>query len=96
MKKRITPEERALPNSPEAEKQVLGSIFVEGESALSKIRDVLMPGDFYSGKHRLIYQAIIDLSARGEPVDIVTVGHCLDEKDEIQQAGGALELSHTR
>ena len=84
---------RSVPRNVEAEKQVLGSILLEVGRALPDIKRILVPDDFYSKKHRLIYQAILELSARGEPVDTVTVTHHLEEKKEIEQIGGPLYLT---
>jgi hypothetical protein len=83
---------RPVPRNVEAEKQVLGSSLLPAERALPDIKRILAPDDFCSKKHRLIYQAILELSARGEPVEIVTVTHHLEEKKEIEKAGGSLYL----
>jgi|AntAceMinimDraft_16_1070373.scaffolds.fasta_scaffold04027_3 replicative DNA helicase len=93
MKKGFVPEGRALPISIEAEKEVLGSILFDREEDLLEIKNILVPDDFYSEKHRLIYEAMFELSARGEPLDLVAVGHHLEKKEKIEKAGGRLYLN---
>jgi len=64
--------ERLPPHNLEAEQSVLGSLLLDGE-AVVKIASWLRPDDFYNRAHSLIYQAILDLYERREPVDFVTL-----------------------
>lgn len=56
--------------------------------ALDKVHPPLKPEHFYSEAHRQIFQAAIDLRAKGEPVDVVTVGIELRARERIAQVGG--------
>jgi replicative DNA helicase len=60
------------PHSVEAEEAVIGALLVDPD-AIYLIADFLMPGDFYLGKNRLIYQAILDLKGKGIFGDLVTL-----------------------
>ena len=62
-----------LPHKLDAEQAVLGGIMLD-ELALPKLADWIKPEDFYLPAHRLIYQAILDNAAQGNPFDAVTLG----------------------
>lgn len=61
-----------MPQSPEAEGMVLGSIITD-PNILNEIRDILPVDAFYITKNKEIYQCVLDISDRGEHVDIITV-----------------------
>ena len=72
-----------MPQSPEAEKVVLGTIITES-NILDEIRDILPADSFYITKNKEIYQCILDISDRGEHVDIITVvNECRKNKLDI-------------
>ncbi len=75
----------------EAEQSLLGSLLIDQE-AMIKIGDVTQPEDFYRDSHRLIYDCMLDLSERHEPIDILTVGNRLEEKGKLQHVGGRTYL----
>jgi len=58
------------------------------KNAVIQVADFLAPSDFYEAKNQRVYQAIIELFSRGEPVDILTVSHVLKEKKELNSIGG--------
>src|SRR5574344_1007509 len=62
-----------LPHKLDAEQAVLGGIMLD-ESALPKLADWIAPDDFYTPAHRMIYQAMLDNAAQGNPLDAVTLG----------------------
>ena len=79
--------ERLPPHNLEAEQSVLGSLLLDGE-AVVKIASWLRPDDFYNRAHSLIYQAILDLYERREPVDFVTLCEELGRKGILGEVGG--------
>ncbi|MDD3735420.1 MAG: replicative DNA helicase [Candidatus Pacebacteria bacterium] len=83
---------KILPQSIEAEKGVLGSILIDGESII-KVNDVLFPEDFYKISHQKIYQAMTDLVDRNQTIDILTVSQRLKEKGELEEIGGRSYLA---
>ncbi|OED34313.1 replicative DNA helicase [PVC group bacterium (ex Bugula neritina AB1)] len=78
--------QRTPPHNLEAEKAVLGAILIETESLFS-VGDFLSPSDFYKHSHRVIYQSILDLFEKNEPIDIVTLSDFLLQKKELENAG---------
>lgn len=80
------------PQAIELEEAVLGALMLE-KSAIVDIQGLLKPESFYKEAHQKIYKAIIDLSARHEPIDILTVTEELKKNDELDIVGGAYYLS---
>ena len=80
------------PANPEAEQSVLGAILVRPE-VLDTVADRLGPGDFYREAHGKIFRAMLDLYAKNEPVDLVTVSALLKERGQLEGVGGAVFLA---
>ncbi|MCF7917923.1 replicative DNA helicase [Candidatus Gracilibacteria bacterium] len=78
---------RLPPTAPEAERSVLGCLLLDKEAIL-KIADFIDPNDFYHDHHRFIYQAILDLFHRSEPIDLVTVSTKLQSQKHLEIIGG--------
>ena len=76
------------PQNLEAERAVLGAILLDNEAVYS-VMEILEPSAFYQPSHRLIYGTMVELSERGEPIDIVTLVDRLRSAGSIEQAGGA-------
>ena len=76
------------PQNIEAEQSVLGGILIEND-AINKVMEVLAPEDFYRDAHRRIYNALINLFARDEPADLITLTNELRKIDQLDAAGGA-------
>ncbi|MDH3532083.1 MAG: replicative DNA helicase [Gammaproteobacteria bacterium] len=75
------------PNSIEAEQSLLGGLMLDTES-WDKIADIVTAADFYRKDHRLIFAAIANLAAEANPCDVVTVSEFLDNRGELEKAGG--------
>ncbi|WP_077616650.1 replicative DNA helicase [Caenibacillus caldisaponilyticus] len=84
--------DRTPPHNIEAEQAVLGAIFLE-PSALTIASEHLVPEDFYRTAHQRIFSAMLDLSERGEPVDVVTVTSELHDRKWLEEVGGLDYLS---
>ena len=80
------------PQNVEAEQSVLGALLIDTE-AIHKVSHELHADDFYKGAHQMIYEAMIDLTAKSEPIDIISVGNKLKGKKQLDQAGGQSYLS---
>lgn len=78
------------PQNIEAEESVLGAMLIAGETAISPVViDVrLHADDFYRDSHRAVYRAIISLYNKSEAVDVLTVCAELEERGELEEAGG--------
>ncbi len=84
--------QRLPPQNVEAEQSVLGSVLIDRE-ALLEVAEILLPDDFYREAHRHIYEEIMSLSNKGEPIDLVTVCATLENKSLLEKAGGAAYLA---
>jgi len=80
------------PQNIEAEQSVLGGILIENE-AINKVIEILTPEDFYRDAHRRIFEALIILSERDEPSDLITLTNELQKKKELDLIGGATYLA---
>jgi replicative DNA helicase len=76
----------------ELEAAVLGGIIKE-KDALTSVIDILKPDSFISEKHEAIYQAILLLFGKTEPVDLLTVSNQLRLSGELEFIGGASYLA---
>lgn len=85
--------DRTPPNDTAAEQSVLGAMLLS-KDAIADIVEVLREGDFYRPAHQTIYSSILDLYARGEPADAVTVSAALTKSGDLGRIGGASYL-HT-
>ncbi len=80
------------PQSIEAEQSVLGSMIIDKE-AIFAAAEMLRETDFYRTAHQKIFEAIIALSEKGEPVDLVTLAEELQRLHSLEEAGGTAYLS---
>lgn len=81
------PSHRLPPQSLEGEMSVLGGVLLENE-ALNKALEILRPEDFYREGHRKIFTALIALSEKGEPADLVTLTAMLQQTGDLEAIGG--------
>jgi replicative DNA helicase len=80
------------PQNLEAESSVLGGILLDNE-AINQVLELLRPEDFYRESHRKIFRAMIELSDRSEPVDVITLSDCLKARRDIDAIGGSAYLA---
>ncbi len=80
-------EKKVAPTSPEAERSVLGCLLLDKE-AVVKIADLITKDDFYHDHHKFIFEAIIDLFNKSQPIDLVTVATALQAKNKLELIGG--------
>ncbi len=85
--------DRTPPQDNDAEQSVLGSMLLS-KDAIADVVETVRGLDFYRPAHETIYDAIIDLYGRGEPVDPVTTAAELQRRGELVRIGGAPYL-HT-
>jgi replicative DNA helicase len=84
---------RMVPHSLEAEEAVLGSILIDPE-ALYRVLPFLSGGDFFLTKHQWIWQVIVALHERREPIDFLTVCEELEHRGHLVEVGGQAYISH--
>ena len=79
--------ERTLPHNLEAEKCVLGAILIDNPS-FNQAAEVIDAGDFFRDAHRRIFEKMIGLSERSQPIDPVTLKDELTRTGELDEVGG--------
>ncbi|MFH5811986.1 replicative DNA helicase [Companilactobacillus sp. FL22-1] len=83
---------RIPPNDKDAEQAVLGAVFLS-QDALIEAMEYVEAEDFYQHANQLIFQAMMNLNDREEPVDVVTVQNELDRLNQIEDIGGVSYLA---
>jgi replicative DNA helicase len=83
---------RVPPHDLDAEGAVLSAILLERE-ALDKVLEILKPEHFYSEANRRVFEAAVELSIPGTPIDIVSVAGWLRDRDRLGQVGGSAYLA---
>ncbi|MGB9776524.1 MAG: replicative DNA helicase [Anaerolineae bacterium] len=84
--------EKTIPHDVEAEEAVLGSLLIDPD-ALYRVASFLRPEDFYIQKNGWIYEAILALHDRREPVDLVTLRNELEARGILEEVGGVAYLA---
>src|SRR5215510_8396053 len=80
------------PQNLEAESSVLGGVLLDNE-AINQVLELLRPEDFYRESHRKVFRAMIEITDRSEPVDLITLSEFLKSKSELEAVGGAAYLA---
>lgn len=75
------------PNDVEAEQAVIGSMLTDRDAVISAI-EVLKEEDFYREDNKTIYEAILNLYNRSEPIDIITLKAELTSMGMFDKIGG--------
>ena len=83
---------RIPPQNLESERALLGSIMLKPEGMNDAI-DYVSAESFYAEKHRIIFQAMLDLFSKSEPIDLVSLSSKLKERKKLDSAGGNSFLS---
>lgn len=80
------------PQAREFEEAVLGAIMLEKEAFIT-VENILQPDDFYDSIHQLIYKAIVGLSHKRNPIDMLTVVEELRRNNELEEVGGPVYIA---
>ena len=95
-KKNITPlgldVGKVPPQAIDIEEAVLGAILIEKDAVIA-VLDILKPESFYKDAHQKIYNAILELSTKEKPIDILTVTEELRSNDELESVGGPFYIT---
>lgn len=83
---------RIPPQSLDSERAVLGSIMLR-PGAIYEIADQIAPESFYAEKHAIVFRTMLELNAKSEPIDLLSVSSKLKEKKVLEQIGGSSFLS---
>lgn len=80
------------PHNLEAEQAIVGGILINND-ALNQVVDILSGEDFYREAHTLIYEGMLTLYNRDDPVDVITLSQVLMEKSALDKVGGTEYLA---
>lgn len=79
---------RTPPRNIDAEKALLGAIVLKPD-VMHDISSTVYPESFYVEKHRLIYESIMQIFSKGDPIDVVTLVSKLRGNGALDRVGGA-------
>lgn len=79
--------ERPLPNSPESERAILGSVILDN-ALISQAIELLKPEDFYVPAHRSVFLAMTSLFERGAEINPIIVAEELRRDGTLESIGG--------
>ncbi len=80
------------PNNIEAERSVLGSMFLDPKAVFIAL-ERLIPEDFYSKRNRMIFAAMGELAETGVPVDTITVVDRLERMGQLNDADDTIYIA---
>lgn len=80
--------QKEFPEAIEIEKQLLSALFMKEGQVVPDVAAIIDAGDLYRVEHRLIFQAILRLYAKGEPIDYLAV------EEELRKSGELAKIDH--
>ena len=83
---------RIPPHSVESEQSILGSILLD-KDAIITVAETITPSDFYKDAHRVIYESMMALNNKNEPIDMVTLTDELRKRGYLDDIGGVTYLT---
>lgn len=83
---------RTNPHNIEAEQALLGAIMLKPD-VMHDISVSIFPESFYADKHRAIYESILSIFSKGNPIDLVSLTSKLKEKNELERIGGSVYIT---
>jgi replicative DNA helicase len=83
---------KTLPQSEESERAVLAAVLLDPR-LLPTVAGRLKPEDFFVDRHRRLYGAMLELQDEGAPIDLRTLQARLEQRAELDHAGGIAYLA---
>ncbi len=80
------------PQNIEAEASLIGSLLID-KDAIIKVADIVGADDFYVTKNGQIFESVLSLFERREPIDVVTLADNLEKNGHLSDIGGAAYLT---
>ncbi|PKR77413.1 replicative DNA helicase [Halalkalibacillus sediminis] len=84
--------DRTPPHNIEAEQSVLGAVFLE-PNAIVSASEILEADDFYRISHQRLFETMVRLTDKGEPIDLVTITTELSDLQILDEVGGVSYLT---
>ena len=75
------------PQSLEAEQSVLGGLMLDDRSWFELV-ELIQPNDFYRTQHQIIFEAMMAIENKDEPLDAVTLSEELQNQGRLEKVGG--------
>ncbi|MDF2839500.1 MAG: replicative helicase [Clostridia bacterium] len=85
--------QRIPPNSLEAEQSVLGAMLLDKE-AVTTATEFVSGDDFYREAHKELFEAIVELFDKGQPVDLITLPEKLKVRNTLEAVGGITYITN--
>ncbi len=79
---------RIPPHNVEAERALIGAIMLKPD-VMHDISVSIYPESFYADKHGVIYEAILAIFTKGDPIDLLSVSTRLKDREQLERVGGA-------
>jgi len=79
--------DRIPPHNDDAERAVIGAMLID-ENAIGIVQQYLRPEDFYSPRHRKIFEVIISLFIKGTRSDLIILHGELERTGKLDEVGG--------
>ena len=83
---------RIPPHSLEAEMALLGSIMLRPD-AIYEVLDIVSLQSFYFEKHRMVYETMLELFGKHQPIDLLSLSSRMKEKELLERIGGTTFLT---
>ncbi|HEY0964546.1 MAG TPA: replicative DNA helicase [Candidatus Paceibacterota bacterium] len=83
---------RTPPQNVEAEKALLGAIILKPD-VMHDVSVTVFPESFFADKHRLIFDAIINIFSKGDPIDLISIVTKLKDMGALERVGGAAYIT---
>jgi replicative DNA helicase len=81
------------PQNTEAEESVLGALMLD-KDAIIQVADIVAASDFYKQNHAIIYETMLGLYERREPIDVLSMTNRLQDTKQLDAIGGTSYLAH--
>ena len=80
-------QERIPAQNIEAEQAVISAILIDNK-AMNNVAEILKPPDFYRMTHQIIYKTMLEMHAKQQPIDMITVIEELKNRNKLDDVGG--------
>jgi replicative DNA helicase len=88
----MTVPDKTIPQNIEAEEAVLGALLIDPEG-IFRVLNFLRSEDFYLQKHRWIFEAMLSIYERRDPIDMLTLTTELDQQEHLKAVGGSVYIT---
>ena len=78
---------RVMPQAVPLEEAVIGAILVD-KDGLPSVIEILRPESFYKDVHGEIYEVMLTLFEKSQPIDLLTVHEALKKSGKLESIGG--------